>query len=101
MIDFYSQAYFDQYGGVWRWISNDRIPFDDMLINNGVTGACLERCRELREIQQERLITEYKRSQEEAMNSPEAATERNAELRAAFGPGVVVVDAITGRRTRT
>lgn len=86
-------AYLDD-EGVYRWISNDQVPFDDLLEAAGVAPETRQTCREAREAGYAALTKRLK-AQDAA---PDA--EQLFEMRAAFGEGTTVVNVITGRRTK-
>lgn len=96
---------------VMVWDSNDRVPHDDMVVAAIQMGFDIDReeCERVRDEQTAEFLVEYKRGQKDfarrvAAGDPEALeikAEQDYERRAAFGPGVVVVDVLTGKRTRT
>ena len=101
MANFREDAYFDEANGVYRWKSNDSIPFDDMLADNGVELPVRNRCNALRAKEIMKFMEEYTRREEEFWTKPEyadARAERLAEQRAAFGNGADVVNIFTGRK---
>ena len=79
--------------GVWRWKSNDRVPFDDMLQDWAVSSSTMEKCRKARDNDNEKFIKEYR----ERMKDYVPSNETLYEMRAAFGEGVEVVNVITGK----
>lgn len=88
-----THAYTDD-GRVWRWVSNNRCcPLD----------ACEEYGIPCHPPAQERAIKEeaaaFIKAYREA--NREISDEARAEARAAHGPGVEMVDVISGRRFRT
>lgn len=88
-----NQAYFDEGKQVWRWKSNNRIPFEDMLQSWDVSNLAhhaVVRADELHSF-----LQEYR------ANQGEPSQEERYEMRAAFGEGVEVIDVFSGRRTRT
>ena len=97
MTDFNTDSYFDADNGVYRWKSNDRIPFDDMLEENGVPADVRAKCDEVRDAENAVAIAAYIKAREE--RTPEQIAEERFEMRAAFGPGETVVNVLTGERT--
>ena len=95
-----TDAYLDP-TGLWRWKSNDRIPFDDMLQSWGVSGALLERHQGQRDLDNKRFIGQYRKSMAEMEKDEAWVAEHTASLRGAFGPGHRVVNIITGRTYQT
>jgi hypothetical protein len=85
--------------GIWVWKSNDRVPFADMLQSWGIEGDELARHDVARTEQNDIFFAEYRAAQE--ARTPEQLAEEQYEMRAAFGPGVEMVNAITGERTTT
>jgi hypothetical protein len=85
--------------GIWVWKSNDCVPFADMLQSWGIEGDELARHDVARTEQNDIFFAEYRAAQE--ARTPEQLAEEQYEMRAAFGPGVTVVNAITGVRTTT
>lgn len=96
----FTSANLDSYG-VPRWISNNRVPMDDMLSCWVELGLISESQRNfsnyIRKMENEQAMEAYAREKA----SQEASTEEEFEMRAAFGPGAEVVDIITGRKYRT
>jgi hypothetical protein len=90
-----SDAYRDA-DGIIRWKTNNVVPFADMLEANGITGDELARHVAAREKDNDAFFAEYRRRQ-----PAKPSAEAMYEMRAAFGPGQVIVDVITGRRVRT
>jgi len=86
-------------GPVVRWISNDRIPFEDMLETFVSLGyiSQLEQQSSLahREIEDGTAIKSYRE------NFKGYDSETLAEIRAAFGAGVNVVNVLTGHEYTT
>lgn len=93
---FNATAYTDDGGRTWRWESNNAycplsscrdfgIPADLQAQDAALTAEART------------FFAAYRRMQ----RGRRPSAEHRAELRAAFGPGVVVVDVISGRRTRT
>jgi imidazoleglycerol phosphate dehydratase HisB len=93
-----ADAYQDA-AGVWRWKSNDAVPFDQLLAEAGIDYETRSRCRAAREIDVERQLEDYRRAQ--ASRTPEEIAEQRAMARAAQGPGVEIVDIVTGEKYTT
>lgn len=101
----------DLNGPVMIWDSNGQVPHDDMVVAAMTMGLDIDRdeCERIRDEQTVEAITQYRNRQKDfaarcRAGDPEALdqkAEEDYERRAAFGPGVVVVDALTGKRTRT
>lgn len=95
MFDFYIDETNEVSGPVVRWRSNDRIPFEDKLqefLGKGLIGKLeLNNSVRQREIEDQAFLAEY------ARNKGPSAEER-FEARAAMGPGVEMVNVITGHR---
>ena len=93
--------YFD--GDVIRWTSNDRSPMNDMMtqwLSLGlVSDDVFSATNKAREEQDSVAIAQYIDAQNNM--TKEQKHERAADVRAAFGPGVKVVDMFTGRITNT
>jgi hypothetical protein len=85
--------------GVVRWQSNDAVPFDDALDDFLSLGFRLDKvaCQQARAKDTEASIENYKRQQRNRRPS----AEEQLEMRAAFGPGAVVVNVLTGQKYRT
>ena len=98
-FDFAGKSYFDADAGVYRWKSNDRIPFDDMLEENGVPAEIRAKCDEVRDAENAVAIEQYIAAR--AQRTPEQIAEENFEMLAAFGPGETVVNVarVTALRT--
>jgi hypothetical protein len=96
LIDFVTQAHLD--GKAYRWQSNHHcVPHDclQLAVILGVADeAYLETTRVAERAETQAFLAAYRANQ-----GPMSAEER-AEARAAFGPGEVIVDVITGRRTQ-
>lgn len=85
--------------GVVRWNSNGQVPPSDVIdhaVAGGVPGIDVNACELARAADTRAFFAEYRRRQPAVPSA-----EERAEARAAFGPGVEVVDAISGRRFRT
>jgi hypothetical protein len=83
--------------GVWRWKSNGRVPFDDLLYEAGVSPAVREACRVARDRENAEAIEEYRRARKGRVPSQEELF----EMRAAFGPDARIVNVLTGEKYRT
>jgi hypothetical protein len=85
--------------GVGRWVTNNSVIPDDaasLIVAFGLApGLNVEATRAARVTDTREAIERYRASQ-----PAEASAEEIAEMRAAFGPGQVIVDVITGRRTQ-
>jgi hypothetical protein len=85
-------------GGVLRWRSNGAVPFPDavdLAAHIGVPGLDVSATNETRRAEDEAFIAEYRR------NPPRLTEESMADARAAHGPGVVLVDVLSGKRFTT
>jgi hypothetical protein len=85
--------------GFWRWNSNDQIPFGDMLEAWGLDAETVRLHEEMRNDENMIAIREWAAARDE--RTPEQKAEEAFERRAAFGPGVTVVNVLTGERVRT
>lgn len=85
--------------GVQRWISNNNTVPEDVQREAGVAPSIIEATQAARQADLVRLVKRM-RAAEEAM-TPEQKAEEAYEMRAAFGPGETIVNAFTGRVTRT
>lgn len=94
-MDYAAEATFSK--GVMRWVSNGAVPPAEHCAAAKAQGfdVSVARCKEVRVTEQSQLIKEY------IANQGPATAEHIAEARAAMGPGVVVVDVLTGRRYTT
>lgn len=92
----FADAYLD--GDVVRWVSNDRVPFLDMLTDFATLGLIadfqVELSENTRKIEQTAFLKEYMIAQ--ANRSEEQKEEERMMARAAFGPDAQVVNIITG-----
>jgi hypothetical protein len=86
--------------GVGRWVTSGQVVPDDtaaLLARLGLAPALdLAATSASREAQTAEFVTAYRLSQ-----PAQASAGEIAEMTAAFGPGETIVDAITGRETRT
>lgn len=90
-----TKAYKDE-NGVYRWKSNDRVPFDDMLKCWNLDSETLQKCKDARNADNEEFLAEYR----ERMKDYEPSDEELFEMRSAFGEGAEVVNVITGKVTK-
>lgn len=81
--------------GVWRWKSNDRVPFSDMLGAWGLDDETFAKCVDARDKDTEKSLAEYR----ERMKDYVPSDEEMFEMKAAFGEGTTVVNVITGKQT--
>jgi hypothetical protein len=95
---FNTNAYLDSHG-VYRWLSNGAVPFDDLLADAGVSLEVREVCRLARKLDNEKFFKEYLVAQ--ASRTPEEIGEERACARAAMGPGQLMVNVLTGERFTT
>lgn len=87
-------TYRDQ-DGILRWKSNDQVPPEDCLEEMGIADEDLTRCRAARDQEIAEFLAEYRR------NYRGPSEEQLAEARAAHGPGVTLVNVITGHTYTT
>ena len=86
---------------VLRWNSNAAVPFDDML-QVAVDAGIIFNIPASQTAREEESIAAMRRYTESRSNmSDEQRREEAMERRAAFGPGEVVVNIITGERWKT
>ena len=94
--DFYIDETDSASGPVVRWLSNDRIPFGDMLAEFAHAGwisvQTVENSLAQRKIEDRIALEAY------AKNYRGPSEEEQFEMRAAFGPGAQVVNVLTGHR---
>lgn len=85
---------------VVRWTSNDRVPFDDVLLglerNRAITAEQRQASSKAREIEVRQFLAQMRANRHRPVSE-----EVRAEARAAFGPGVEVVNVVTGQRYTT
>lgn len=86
-------------GGVIRWASNGRCPFDDMLTMWVSLGFITTGEAEETAVAREREATEFLTRLRE--NPPPITEGEIAEARAAHGPGVAMVNVLTNQRYTT
>lgn len=82
---------------ILRWVSNNNVVPNDIM--DAVDWPHKAEMTAARSAEQDIAILNYIKAQ--ANRSPEQLAEEDFERRAAFGPGVEVVDVITGERTQT
>ena len=92
MRDFATSA--DFANGVMTWKSNGRVPFDDMLEAALAEGFPVDLTKSAAE--RDRQNTAFLRAYR--ANPPKLTAEDLAEARAAHGPGVTLVNIVTGRK---
>jgi hypothetical protein len=87
--------------GVVRWKSNSQVPPDDVLEVWTDAGLVFDREASVRqrEVDMLEFLGQYRKNQ--ANRSPEQIAEEQFELRVTFGPGVKVVNVITGEAHET
>lgn len=94
-----TEVYFD--GSVYRWASNGRIPpttKDELEYGfDKLPGYDVATQTDVRDRETAAFFAQYREAQRKA--GPPSG-EHLAEMRNAFGPGAVVVDVISGRRTQ-
>jgi hypothetical protein len=94
--EFNSKAYV--VAGVVKWKNNNRVPPDGILdiwkeLN---LPFDFDKSKKTSEAQSRKILREYR----ESMKNHVPSAEELFEMRAAFGTGVTVVNAITGKKTR-
>ena len=96
VIENFADAYLD--GDVVRWVSNDLVPFLDMVTDFATLGLIadfqVEISENTRKIEESAFLKEYMFSQ--ANRSEEQKNEERMMAQAAFGPDTQVVNVITG-----
>ena len=80
--------------GVWRWKSNNRVPFKDMLECWGLDSETMQKCIEAKEKDTSAFLKSYRKQMENYVPS----SEERFEMQAAFGEGAQVVNVITGQK---
>jgi hypothetical protein len=86
-------------GQVYRWTSNNRVPPSDAIKKYGIDKLPMfhQATHDIvREEETLAALEEYR----ERMKDYKPSAEELYEMRAAFGPGVTVVNAITGKKFR-
>jgi hypothetical protein len=100
--EFGVESYIDGNGAV-RWKSNDNVPPAEIVNVWVEAGLLIEADRERADIERardtERHLAAYRKAQAE--RTPEQIAEQRMEARAAMGPGVAMVNIITGERYTT
>ena len=102
-----AEIYWDTEDDLITWRCNNRTPFEDMLTrifetwgwSDEHTARALRANKEARSAEAAKLIEQYR--QAEANRTPEQIAEQRYEARAAMGPGVEMVNVITGERYTT
>lgn len=84
--------------GIIRWVSNGSVPPADCVALAAHIGQPVDvaACTAARDAETRETIARYR----EAQKGRQPSGEELSEMRAAFGPGTTVVNALTGRRTR-
>jgi len=85
--------------GVVRWKSNGRVPFMSDLAAMGATPEQLAASEPVRSAQVDEAIAAYTKGRKN--RSAEERAEEAFEIRAAFGPGVKVVNILTGETVQS
>lgn len=91
----FNDAYKDD-EGVYRWKSNDRVPFDDMLQTWGLSIETIGKCQVARDKDNSEFLAGYR----ERMKDYVPSDEEMFEMRSAFGEGETVVNVITGQEIK-
>lgn len=96
IIENFAGAYMD--GDVVRWVSNDRVPFLDMVTDFATLGLIadfqVELSENTRKIEQSAFLKEYMFAQ--ANRSEDEKNEERMMAQAAFGADAKIVNVITG-----
>ena len=91
--EYTSEAYTEDGGRTWRWVSNDRVCPVDACKEYGI--PCDPVAQEVaRDTEVDAFLAAYRE------NDPVPSDEERFEARAAFGEGAELVNIITGRRWR-
>jgi hypothetical protein len=90
-----NEAYQDN-KGVWRWKSNNRVPFEDMLESWNLDEETFKKCVAAREADDANFFANYRKQ----MENYEPDAETLYEMKAAFGEGAEVVNVITGKKIK-
>jgi ferritin len=87
--------------GVVTWDSNGRVPPKDMVEAMVAMGEdiCVDSCDKQRDEETAAFLADYVKAQ--SKRTPEEIAEQRYEARAAMGPGVEMVNVITGERYTT
>ena len=91
---FTSDAYTED-GLVWRWASNNAVVPLDAAADYGIPVDAAAQAA-ARDAELTAFVAEYRKNRTRRIS-----TEERFEMLAAFGPGVRVVNILTGERTRT
>lgn len=94
----YEGKYYIDDKGVVRWKSNDRVPPQDCLEQIYKSGAISEVKYELSQIIRDEETSAFLADYRKRMENYEPSPEELFEMRATFGEGAVVVNAITGKK---
>jgi len=91
-------AYTEDGGATWRWKSNGQYCPLDTVVEHGIPchPVAQEECRS-KQVQE--FLVEYRARM--ANRTSEQIAEADASARAAFGPGVELVNVVTGRTWTT
>lgn len=97
MAKYYEGKFYIDNNGVYRWKSNDSVPPEDILEEMFVDAVIdeeeLRYCKMVRKREQDVFLNAYR----ERMANHVHSEEELYEMRAAFGEGAEVVNAITGQ----
>jgi hypothetical protein len=85
--------------GVYRWNANDRVPPKDIMDLMGLDADETLLHDTARDIDTDKHLAAYREAQ--ATRTPEQISEEMAEARAAHGPGVTLVNVVTGHKYTT
>jgi hypothetical protein len=90
-----NEAYQDE-NGVWRWKSNNHVPFEDMLESWNLDEETFKKCIAAREADDAKFFANYRKQ----MENYEPDAETLYEMKTAFGEGAEVVNVITGKKIK-
>jgi len=93
-----AQGYFDTCG-IFRWKSNNAVPPKETVSKLSLGADVVMKIDAAREVDNAAFVEQYRIMQ--SQRSPEQIAEEHAEARAAMGPGVKIVNIITGERYTT
>ena len=93
-----NNSYLDR-DGVIRWHSNDWVVPQDILQDHNIPRQTMIRCDFMRDRELRNFLEEYRQAM--AHRTPEQVAEERAEARAAHGPGVELVNVLTGEKYTT
>lgn len=82
--------------GIYRWKSNNHIPFNDMLETWGLSKDEIQKHEEARNKDTDSFLSEYRKQ----MKNHVPSNEEMYEMRAAFGEGTTIVNVITGKKIK-